>query len=65
MTGTYKTNYGSSYEVFNGEIMQGKRKVSHLMARCVYPEEKKGEAFPVQAKDIDRNVRFGTWELMK
>jgi hypothetical protein len=61
MTGHYTTIDGSEYEVFHSTIMDGKKKVSALMARCTKSQTKTDTPFTVLEANIERCVKFGSW----
>ena len=61
MTGHYKSIDDSEYEVYHSTMMDGKKKVTALMAKCTKSQTKTDTPFPIDDRNIERCVKFGSW----
>jgi hypothetical protein len=61
LIGHYQTIDDCEYQVYTDTILDGKKRVISLMAKCTKSKTKSDHPFPILETNIARMINFGSW----
>lgn len=61
LIGHYKTIDDCEYQVYTDTVLEGKKRVIALMAKCIKSKTKTDQPFPILDTNIARMINFGSW----